>query len=126
MDPFIETEEASSIVKEEHEFREPVQCRSASLSTSAEGLFSPSSLTPCLGGPQSLSMSQGSIGCAGGPTSSGMVKCESETMGLGQTCSQQVSQSISPPVTSNSASPTSYNVRSVHRRHVSDTSAFNK
>lgn len=117
-----------------------------SMTGSAEGLFMPSqqgsegSFLPPPGnigsGPQSLSLSQGSIGGAGvggvaggaaavlssgaslggGPLPSGLVKYESDATNLGQQ-QQHLPVQVSPTIPHHTR---------VHRRNVSDTSAFNK
>ncbi|XP_064085639.1 uncharacterized protein LOC135200861 isoform X3 [Macrobrachium nipponense] len=108
-------------------------CGPHSMSSSVEGLFLPPSGS--IGsGPQSLSLSQGSIGGGAaivpGATSSvpggvsgtsGLVKCESDTAALSH--QQQQQQQQNQP---SQASPTFPQHPRVHRRNVSDTSAFNK
>ncbi|XP_066962599.1 uncharacterized protein Nak isoform X1 [Macrobrachium rosenbergii] len=108
-------------------------CGPHSMSSSVEGLFLPPSGS--IGsGPQSLSLSQGSIGggaaivpgaagsLPGGVSgTSGLVKCESDTAALSH--QQQQQQQQNQP---SQASPTFPQHPRVHRRNVSDTSAFNK
>ncbi|KAK7083644.1 BMP-2-inducible protein kinase [Halocaridina rubra] len=97
------------------------------MSSSVEGLFL-SSTSNIGSGPQSLSLSQGSIGggimsCGGGTgpnlinPATGLVKCESDTAALSH------GQQQNPPT---QVSPTFPHHSRVHRRNVSDTSAFNK
>lgn len=120
-DPFREGEVESAV------------CGPHSMSSSVEGLFLPPPGN--IGsGPQSLSLSQGSIGGSGGAlpgsaglgaagmggsggaVATGLVKYESDTSGLSLHQHHLPSQ----------VSPTQSQHPRVHRRNVSDTSAFNK
>ncbi|XP_071536903.1 uncharacterized protein Nak isoform X2 [Panulirus ornatus] len=108
---------------------DPAVCGLHSMSSSVEGLFLPTSGS--IGsGPQSLSLSQGSIGGgvgmlpgttglspAGMGATSGLVKYESDTAGLSHHHQQHLPAQISPTLPQHPR---------VHRRNVSDTSAFNK
>lgn len=108
---------------------DPAVCGPHSLSSSVEGLFLPTSGS--IGsGPQSLSLSQGSIGGgvgvlpgttglspAGMGATSGLVKYESDTAGLSHHHQQHLPAQISPTLPQHPR---------IHRRNVSDTSAFNK
>nr|XP_053645926.1 uncharacterized protein LOC128697967 [Cherax quadricarinatus] len=108
---------------------ESATCGTHSMSGSVEGLFLPPVGNIC-SGPQSLSLSQGSIGggvgtlqgTAGlGPggmgAAGGLMKYESDTASLGHHHQQHLPAQVSPTLPQHPR---------VHRRNVSDTSAFNK
>nr|XP_045620399.1 uncharacterized protein LOC123771725 isoform X6 [Procambarus clarkii] len=104
-------------------------CGTHSMSGSVEGLFLPPAGS--IGsGPQSLSLSQGSIGGGVGAlpattglgpgglgTTGGLVKYESDTTSLSHHHQHHLPAQISPTLPQHPR---------VHRRNVSDTSAFNK
>ncbi|CAL4128477.1 unnamed protein product, partial [Meganyctiphanes norvegica] len=118
-DPFREGGDGGGSSGEVRDMTEGLGGVMTGISNSTEGLFSPPATGSPQGQPQSLSLSQGSIGGGGCSVvgSSGLVKCDSDTAGLSHP--QQSSTTIPPQV-----SPTSHNPRH-HRRNVSDTQAYN-